>query len=86
MKYLLVNKYDEIITKVDLGDDVGVSGATTYFQGLKQMPDRNEFDKLWKVMSEKTWDVTFKSALQNRQNSRKYEWWKDIGEGGELDE
>jgi hypothetical protein len=35
MKYLLVDKYDQIVTKVDLSDDIGVNGARTYFIGVK---------------------------------------------------
>ena len=39
MKYVLVNKStDEIIDRVDLGSNVGVSGATTYFKGTKKLP------------------------------------------------
>ena len=73
MKYVLVNKFDEIVDKVDLAGNVGKTGATTYFQGVKKMPDQEDFHKLWKVMSEREYDVTFKSSLQNRQ----IEWWKE---------
>jgi molybdenum cofactor biosynthesis enzyme MoaA len=56
---------------------VGLSGAKTYFLGMKKL-DEKEFDKLWKVMSQEQWDLRFKTTLQNRQNEkRKYEWWKD---------
>ena len=79
MKYLLVDKYDEIITKIDLGDDVGISGARTYFIGTKKL-DENSFDKLWRVMTEEQYDTNFKSNLQNRQN-KQYEWWKDEPKG-----
>ena len=79
MKYVLVNKLDEIITKVELASNVGISGATTYFQGVKQMPDRDEFNKLWKVMTENDYDMKFKSSLHNRQ----IEWWKE--DDGYLD-
>ena len=51
MQYVLVNKYDEIVTTVTLESEVGISGATTYFQGVKQMPDRKSFNSLWKVMT-----------------------------------
>ncbi len=78
MKYVLVNKFDEIVDKVDLASNVGKTGAITYFQGVKKMPDREEFEKLWKVMSELEYDSIFKASLQNRQmGNRKYEWWKD---------
>ena len=78
MKYVLVNKFDEIVDKVDLAGNVGKTGATTYFQGVKKMPNREDFLKLWKVMSELEYESIFKASLQNRQlGTRKYEWWKD---------
>jgi len=73
MKFVLVNKYDEIVSRVDLGD-VGVSGAKTYFKGVKKLPEDKDFDKLWKVMTEQEYDNQFKATLQNQ---RKYEWWKE---------
>ena len=73
MKFVLVNKYDEIVSRVDLGD-VGVSGAKTYFKGVKKMPEDKDFDKLWRVMTEQEYDNQFKATLQNQ---RKYEWWKE---------
>ena len=76
MKYVLVNKFDEIVDKVDLDSNVGKTGATTYFQGLKRIPDQKEFNKLWKVMSELEYDSKFKLSLQNKQ----YEWWKEEGD------
>ncbi len=72
MKYLLVDKYDNIVTSVDLASNVGMSGARTYFIGTKRI-DEKEFDKLWKVMSEIDYKTQFNSSLQNKQ----YEWWKD---------
>jgi len=73
MKYVLVDKYDNIVTTVDLGSNVGLSGAKTYFKGMKKMPEDNDFDKLWKVMTEDQYNTQFKSTLQNRQ----IEWWKE---------
>ena len=72
MKFVLVNKYDEIVSRVDLGD-VGINEAKTYFKGMKKMPEDKDFDKLWKVMSEDQYDNKFKGSLQNKQ----YEWWKE---------
>ena len=77
MKYVLVNKYDEIVDRVEIASGVGNSGARTYFVKRKQI-DEQEFDKLWKVMSREQYDIQFKASLQNRQmGNRKYEWWKD---------
>lgn len=84
MKYVLVNRFDEIVDTADLAGNVGKTGATTYFQGVKQMPDRDAFQQLWKVMSEIEYNTIFKTTLQNRQmDKRKYEWWKE--EDGLLD-
>lgn len=78
MKYVLVDKYDNIITRVELGSGVGLTGAKTYFKGVKRMPQDEDFDKLWTVMTEDQWNEQFKNTLQNRQmDKRKYEWWKD---------
>ena len=77
MKFVLVNKYDEIVSRVDLGE-VGVNGAKTYFKGVKKLPEDKDFDKLWKVMTEEQYNTNFKNNLYNRQmGKRKYEWWKD---------
>ena len=85
MKFVLVDKYDEIVSKADLGSNVGVNGAKTYFKGVKQMPKDEDFDKLWKVMTEQEYDNQFKASLQNRQMDKmKYEWWKEEPSG--LDE
>ena len=86
MKWVLVNKFDEIVDICEIASNVGVSGAKTYFRKTKQM-DTESFDKLWKVMSKTEYDRIFKNNLYDRQlEKRKYEWWKDIGESGNLDE
>ena len=76
MKYVLVDKYDNIITTVELGSNVGLSGAKTYFKGMKKMPRDSDFDKLWRVMTAEQYDTQFKSTLQNRQ----IEWCKEEGD------
>ena len=58
MKYVLINKFDEIVDTVELDGNVGKTGATTYFQGVKQMPEREDFEKLWKVMSMQEYEMT----------------------------
>ena len=73
MKYVLVDKGDNIVSTVDLQWDVGVSGARTYFIGKKQIPYEN-FIQLWRVMTKDEYDKLF--DLSNRQN-KQYEWWKE---------
>ena len=77
MKYYLVDKLDNINTQTELGSDVGISGARTYFIGIKKI-EESEFDKLWKVMTKEQWDTQFKLGLQDRQNDNmKYKWWEE---------
>ena len=64
---------DSINTSVDLASNIGISGARTYFKGVKQI-DGKSFDKLWKVMTKDEYDRLF--YLSNRQN-KQYEWWKE---------
>ncbi len=73
MKYVLVDKGDNIIDTVDLGSEVGLSGAKTFFIGRKQI-DRKEFDNMWRVMTKKQYDT--QSDLSNRQY-KQYEWWRE---------
>ena len=77
MKYVLVDKGDNIVDRVELASEVGLSGAKTFFVGRKQI-DEKEFDSIWKVMSEDHYET--QKDLANRQN-KQYEWWiedKDI--------
>ena len=76
MQYVLVNKYDEIITSVNLESEVGISGATTYFQGVKKMPDREAFSRLWKVMTRDEYDNQFK-VTNRKPSSQGYNWWEE---------
>ena len=71
MKYVLVDNFDNVAGKKDLSDEIGISGARTYFKGIKQI-DNKGFNKLWKVMTKDEYDRLF--DLSHRQN-KQYEWW-----------
>ena len=73
MKYVLVDSHDYINTKVELASDVGISGATTYFKGVKRMPKDEDFNKLWRVMTEDQYLTQYTASLQYKQ----HEWWKE---------
>ena len=73
MKYVLVDKGDNIVDRVELASEVGLSGAKTFFVGRKQI-DEKEFDSIWKVMTEDHYET--QKDLANRQN-KQYEWWKE---------
>ena len=44
MKYYLVDNYDNINTTVDLSDDIGLSGARTYFLGVKRIEEKENLE------------------------------------------
>ena len=77
MKYYLVDKYDNINTSVDLGSNVGVSGARTYFIGTKKL-DENSFDKLWRVMTEQEYETISKIIYKI------VKWTKENTNGGKM--
>ena len=80
MKYVLVDKLDDIVDTKDLSDDVGISGATTYFVKRKQISYEN-FIQIWKVMTEREYNIKLKASLQYRQT----EWWRDEDDYLDID-
>ena len=78
MKYVLVDKGDNVVDNVELDSDL--SGAKKFFIKRKQI-DEKEFDNMWKVMSEKEYNSQLTASLQNKQ----YEWWKDDEDWLDID-
>ncbi len=76
MKYVLVDKGDNIVSTIDLASNVGISGAKTYFVGVKRI-DPKEFDKLWKVMTRGEYDRILQMALRKPSSHGQIEWWKE---------
>jgi len=72
MKWVLVDKFDNIVHTVDLNKRYNQNEARKYFVNLKQM-DEKEFNKLWKVLTEENYQLQLKLSLNNRQ----VEWWND---------
>ena len=75
MKYVLVDKGDNIIDRVELESQVGVSGARTFFLKSKGI-DKKEFENMWKVMTYTEYDIKMESALRNPSSSG-IQWWKE---------
>jgi SHS2 domain-containing protein len=72
MKWVLVDKFDNIVHTVDLNAEYSDEEAEKYFVNLKQIPYEN-FIQLWKVMTEEGYQLQLKLSLKNRQ----VEWWND---------
>ena len=73
MKYVLVDNMDSINTTVELASEVGISGARTYFKGVKRI-DGKSFDKLWKVMTEITY---LKGTVERTDHPGYIKWWEE---------
>lgn len=72
MKYVLINRNTkEVVWKTDIASNVGVSGARTYFIGVKQT-EPEVFDKLWEVMTEHNYNS---ERLQS--NPGYIKWWEE---------
>jgi len=72
MKWVLVDKFDNIVHTVDLNERYTQKEAQRYFINLKQISYEN-FIQIWKVMPEESYQVQLKLSLKNRQ----IEWWND---------
>ena len=72
MKWVLVDKFDNIVHTVDLNKRYTEKEAQRYFINLKQISYEN-FIQIWKVMPEESYQVQLKLSSKNRQ----VEWWKD---------
>ena len=75
MKYVMVDKYDNIVSTIDLASEVGLSGARTYFKGVKRI-DGKSFDKLWKVMTKSDYNRNYEANLRP-PSSKHIKWWKE---------
>ena len=75
MKYVMIDKLDNIINRVELDSDVGITGAKTYFVGIKRI-DEKKFDNMWKVMSEEDYNKKLEIGLR-KPSSQGYQWWRE---------
>ena len=74
MKYVLVNKFDEIVDTVEMPEYnrdarcTDHNDARNYFQGVKRMPDIEEFDKLYFKKSDPNLKTDFSKNLSIGSN------------------
>ena len=73
MKYVLVDSGDNLVHAVDLASNVSLSGARTYFLGMKQIKSK-KFDKLWKVKTESAY---FKGNAEKTDHPGYIKWWEE---------
>ena len=73
MKYVLVDKYDNIVDTKDLSSDVGINGARTYFVKRKQIPYES-FIQIWRVMTEQRYHEISESATRKSSEGEFGDW------------
>ena len=80
---MLVDKGDNIVSTVELQWDVGLSGARTYFLGVKKI-GKKEFDNLWKVMTMDEYDRKYEMHTRIPSSDRTFRdypgyirWWEE---------
>ena len=76
MKYVLVDREDDIVNRVELTSNVGVSGARTCFVGRKQI-ESEKFDQIWRVMTETEYR-RFKIHKETIKEYEEFGSWLDI--------
>ena len=73
MKYVLVDKFDNVIDTKDLSDDIGDKGAMIYFVKRKQISYEN-FIQVWKVMTEQRYYEISESATRKSSEGEFGDW------------
>ena len=77
MKYVLVDKCDNIVTTKELASNIGESGARTYFMKLKKL-DSESFDSLWRVMTIDRYHEISESFLRKPSSFEEFGDWLDV--------
>ncbi len=78
MIYVLVDKTNEIVDKID---SITSGGAEHYFMERKKMYDKKKFYSLWKVLPKKEYDLN-QYAFSRKASS---EWWQSEEEYLDID-
>ena len=84
MRYVLVDKNDNIVYKTTLTSNIGISGARTYFIGIKRI-DEEKFDELWSVMTQDEYDKKLEMGLRKPSSHGQVEWWNDDDDYLDID-
>ena len=88
MRYVLINKQHEIISKYEVSDTnvdycSGVA-AKFYFMGRKRLSEER-FDGLWKVVSEKEHKLNEDAYNRKSSSDPTKRWWKEEGDYLDLE-
>ena len=76
MKWVLVDKFDNIVHTVDLNKGYNQNEARKYFINLKRI-DEMEFNKMWKVYPILEWNNIQHAYRRPPSSDPNRAWWKD---------
>ena len=76
MKYVLVDKYDNVVTAKEFKSDTNGDDIKTYFMKLKKL-DSESFDSLWRVMTIDRYHEISESFLRRPSSEGEFGDWLD---------
>ena len=77
MKYVLVDRYDNVVTTKEFKNDVDVGEVKTYFRKIKRV-NISTFDYLWRIMTEERYHEISESFLRKPSSSSEFGDWLDV--------
>ena len=77
MKYVLVDKYDNVVTAKEFKSDTNGDDIKTYFMKLKKI-NSEAFDSLWRVMTRDRYHEISESFLRKPSSFEEFGDWLDV--------
>ena len=77
MKYVLVDRYDNVVTTKEFKSDVDIGEVSTYFRKVKKV-NRNTVDYLWRVMTQEQYHQISESFLRKPSSQGEFGNWLDV--------
>ena len=77
MKYVLVDRYDNVVTTKEFKSDVDIGEVSTYFRKVKKV-DSESFDSLWRLMTIDRYHEISESFLRKPSSFEEFGDWLDV--------
>ena len=77
MKYVLVDRYDNVVTTKEFKSDVDIGEVSTYFRKVIKV-NSNTFDYLWRVMTQEQYHQISESFLRKPSSQGEFGNWLDV--------
>ena len=77
MKYVLVDRYDNVVTAIEFKNDVDIGEIRTYFRKVKNV-NLQTFNHLWRVMTGDEYHQISESFLRKPSSTEEFGDWLDV--------